>query len=266
MAIPKGTNGEMPFLDHLEELRWRIIYAGIALLVGVGIGMALAFQYDLVGILAAPAAPYMGGAKLIVTHPVSLFSIRIQIAFVIGIGIASPVIGYQLWAFMSPALHRTERRMVIPVLVAGAVLFLIGVAMAWFIVLPMSLKWFYGLAGNSLQPMYEASEYIGFVTNLALAFGAAFELPLLLVALSAFGIVTAKALSDARKYAFLVIWAGAAIISPGDAITVTIALAVPLYLLYELSVVVAFAIERRRRAKRAKEEREEREELASATP
>src|SRR5512140_657619 len=105
MPIPKSSNGEMPFLDHLEELRWRIIYAGIGLVIGVGIGLALAFRYDLVSILAAPAMPYMGGQKLIVTHPADLFSIQLQLAFAIGIGISAPVIGYQLWAFMSPALH-----------------------------------------------------------------------------------------------------------------------------------------------------------------
>src|SRR3954468_10036421 len=261
MPIPKSTNGEMPFLDHLEELRWRIIYAGVALVIGVAIGLAPAFRYDLVAVLWAPAIPYMGGQKLIVTHPVDIFSIRIQIAFVIGIGISAPVIGYQLWAFMSPALHSNEKRVVIPVLVAGAVLFLIGVSLSWFLVLPMSLKWFYGLIGTSLQPMYSASEYIGFVTDLALAFGVAFEMPLLLVALSALGIVSAKALASTRKFAIIIIWAAAAIISPGDAVTVTIALAVPLYLLYELSIVVAFFIERKRRACIAKREQEE---LASA--
>jgi sec-independent protein translocase protein TatC len=257
MPIPKSSNGEMPFLDHLEELRWRIIYAGIALVVGVGIGLALAFRYDMVTVLVAPALPYMGGQKLIVTHPADLFSIQIQIAFAIGIGISAPVIGYQLWSFMAPALHLNERRVVIPVLFVGALLFLFGAGMAWFLVLPMSLKWFYALRGASIQPMYSASEYIGFVTNLCLAFGAAFELPLLLVALSALGIVSAKGLASTRKFAVLIIWAGAAIISPGDAITVTFALAVPLYLLYELSIIVAFFIERKRRAKVANREREE---------
>src|SRR5437870_389023 len=256
MPIPKSTNGEMPFLDHLEELRWRIIYSAIALMIGVGIGLASAFKYDLVAILEAPAIPFMGGQKLIVTPPADFFTLRLQLSFVIGIAIATPVIGYQLWAFMAPALHQTERRIVIPVLIAGAVLFLLGAAMAWFLVLPMSLKWFYGLAGTSLQPMYAANEYIGFVTNLALAFGAAFELPLLLVALSAFGIVTAKALSNARKFAVVIIWAAAAIISPGDVVTVTIALFIPLYLLYELSVIVAYFIERKRRANQAKDEPE----------
>jgi sec-independent protein translocase protein TatC len=254
MPIPKSSNGEMPFLDHLEELRWRIIYSAIALMIGVGIGLAIAFHYDIVALLAAPASASMGGAKLIVTHPVTIFTIRIQIAFAIGIAIAAPAIGYQLWAFMAPALHLSERKIIIPVLIAGAVLFLIGAAMAWYLVLPMSLKWFFGLTGSSLQPMYEAGEYIGFVTNLCLAFGVAFELPLLLVALSAFGIVTARMLSNARKYAAVIIWAAAAIISPGDVVTVTIMLFVPLYLLYELSVVVAFLIERKRRITRAKDE------------
>jgi sec-independent protein translocase protein TatC len=102
--------------------------------------------------------------------------------------------------------------------------------------------------------MPAASEYFSFATNLGLAFGVAFEMPLLLVALSALGIVTARTLSKSRKFAVLFIWAGAAIISPGDAITVTIALAVPLYLLYELSIVIAFVIERKRLARKAREE------------
>jgi sec-independent protein translocase protein TatC len=261
MPIPKSTNGEMPFLDHLEELRWRIIYAGIGLVIGVAAGLTLAFHFDLVALLARPVLPFMGGQKLIVTHPADLFSIQLQLAFAIGIGISAPVIGYQLWAFMAPALHSNEKRVVIPVLVAGTILFLFGVGMAWYLVLPMTLKWFYGLRGSSIQPMYSASEYIGFVTDLGLAFGVAFELPLLLVALSALGIVSARALSSTRKFAVVIIWGAASIISPGDVVSVTIMLAVPLYLLYELSIIVAFLIERRRKARLAKQEREE---LASA--
>ena len=179
MPIPKSSNGEMPFLDHLEELRWRIIYAGIALVIGVAIG--LSWRSSTISVASVRCCHTLMAQKL-VSPSVDVFSIHIQIAFVIGFGISAPVIGYQIWAFMSPALHSNEKQVVIPVLMAGAVLFLIGVGMAWFIVLPMSLKWFYGLVGTSLQPMYMASEYIGFVTDLALAFGVAFELPLLLVA------------------------------------------------------------------------------------
>src|ERR1051325_611656 len=120
----------------------------------------------------------MGGHKLIITHPADIFSILIQIAVSIGIILAFPVIGYQIWAFLSPALHAHEKKIVIPTLIAGGVLFLLGVALSWFIVLPVTLKWFYGLVGTSVQPMYSLAEYIGFVTDLALAFGTHFDSPL----------------------------------------------------------------------------------------
>ena len=148
----------MPFLDHLEELRWRIIYSLIGLVIGLAFGLFVAFKFDLVALLFAPAKPFMGGQLLIVTSPTDILSIRIQLAFVMGLAIAAPVIGYQLWAFLSPALHKHERKIVIPVIAAGAVLFSIGVALAWFLVLPMSLKWFYGIKGEALQTMYSVSD------------------------------------------------------------------------------------------------------------
>ena len=141
-----------------------------------------------------------------------------------------------------------------PTLVAGAFLFLSGLALAWFFVLPMSLKWLYGLSGDSLETMYAAAEYFSFVTNMGLAFGVAFEVPLLLVALVGLGILSASTLNKSRKYAILLIWVAAAVISPGDAVIATIALAVPLYFLYEMSIVVSFFIERRRKANQPVEE------------
>jgi sec-independent protein translocase protein TatC len=244
----------MPFLDHLEELRWRIIYSLIGVCLGLAIGLYCSFKFNIIDILQAPLLPFLKGHKLVILHPMDAFSIRIQIAFVIGLTVAAPIVGYQLWAFMAPALHKPEKRVVVPVLFAAALLFLAGVALAWFYVLPMSLKWLYGLVGDTLEPMYAASEYFSFATNLALAFGVAFEVPLLLVALSALGILSAHTLNKSRKFAVLFIFIGAAIISPGDAVIATIALAVPLYLLYEVSVVIAFVIERRRRARKDAEE------------
>jgi sec-independent protein translocase protein TatC len=244
----------MPFLDHLEELRWRIIYSLIGVCLGLAIGLYCSFKFNIIDILQAPLLPFLKGHKLVILHPMDAFSIRIQIAFVIGLTVAAPIVGYQLWAFMAPALHKPEKRVVVPVLFAAALLFLAGVALAWFYVLPMSLKWLYGLVGDTLEPMYAASEYFSFATNLALAFGVAFEVPLLLVALSALGILSARTLNKSRKFAVLFIFIGAAIISPGDAVIATIALAVPLYLLYEVSVVIAFVIERRRRARKDAEE------------
>jgi sec-independent protein translocase protein TatC len=244
----------MPFLDHLEELRWRIIYSLIGIVVGLAIGLYFSFAFNLVELLQAPLIPYMQGHRLVVLHPMDAFTIRIQIAFVIGLTVAAPVVGFQLWAFLAPALHKPEKRVVVPVLFAAAILFLCGVALSWFFVLPMTLKWTYQLAGDSLETMYAASEYFGFATNLALAFGLAFEVPLLIVALVALGIMSAAVLNKSRKFAILGIFVLAAVISPGDAVTATLALAIPLYLLYEIAVVVAFFIESRRRKRKEREE------------
>src|SRR4051812_9679803 len=133
MAIPKSPGGEMPFLDHLEELRWRIIYSLIGASVGLAVGLYISFAYDLLGWLEKPLLPYMtAGRHLVVLHPMDGFTIHLQLAIVIGLVIAAPIIIYQIWAFMAPALHKPEKRVVIPVLFASGFLFLAGVALAWF--------------------------------------------------------------------------------------------------------------------------------------
>jgi sec-independent protein translocase protein TatC len=246
----------MPFLDHLEELRWRIIYSLGGVVVGLAVGAFFAFWYDLIAILQEPLLPYLGGRKLVILGVMDAFTIKLQIAFVIGLVIAAPVIGYQVWAFLSPALHRQEKRVVMPVLFVAAILFAAGGALAWFFVLPLTLEWATGMAGASLETMYVAREYFAFVAMLVVAFGAAFEVPLLLVALSALGILSASTLNKSRKFALVLIFVASALLSPGDAIIATVAMAVPLYLLYELSVVFAFVVERRRRIKREREDAE----------
>ena len=251
MPIPKSSTGEMPFLDHLEELRWRIIYSLGALVVGVGVGFLLTFKLDLIRVLQGPVLPYLRGHTLVYTHPGDTFSAILQMSLVVGIVVALPVIGYNVWAFLSPALYKHERRVVIPVLLAATVLFLAGVALAYFLVLPLTLKFLFGLEAQSLTPMITVSEYFGFVTSMCLAFGGVFEVPIVIVGLSALGIVSPQALGKFRRYAVLISYAAAAIITPGDLLTTTIALAIPLYLLYELSVVVAYVIYRKKQRRDA---------------
>ena len=251
MPIPKSSTGEMPFLDHLEELRWRIIYSLAALVVGVGIGFFFTFKFDLIGWLQQPVLPYLRGNHLVYTHPGDTFSAILQMSLVVGIAFALPVIGYNLWAFLSPALYKHERRIVIPVLMAATGLFLAGVALAYFLVLPLTLKFLFGLETQSLTPMITLSEYFGFVTSMCLAFGAVFEVPIVIVGLSAFGIVSPQTLGRFRRYAVVIAYGGAAIITPGDLLTTTIALAVPLYLLYEVSVAVSYIIYRRKARREA---------------
>src|SRR5947208_3978391 len=246
MPIPKSPTGEMPFLDHLEELRWRIIYSLGALVIGISIGFLVTFKLDLIGVLQRPVLPYLRGQTLVFTHPGDTFSAILQMSFVVGIIVALPVIGYNVWAFLSPALYRHERRVVIPVLLAATLLFLGGVALAYFLVLPLTLKFLFGLEAQSLTPMITVSEYFGFVTSMCLAFGGVFEVPIVIVGLSAMGIVSPQALAKFRRYAIVLTYAAAAIITPGDLFTTTIALAIPLYLLYELSVAVSYVIYRRK--------------------
>jgi sec-independent protein translocase protein TatC len=244
--MAKSKPSEMPFLDHLEELRWRLVWSFAALGIGVGIGFFLSVHYDMIALLASPIAPYLVDHKLRYTHPVDTFSITIQIAMVIGGVIAAPVILYQIWAFLAPALHRREKRVVIPVIVSAVTLFAMGVALAFFFVLPMSFKFLLNFQSESMEPMITASDYFGFISTLCLIFGATFELPLAIAALTLLGIVTPQFLSKYRRHAIVACWAVAAIITPGDFLGTTLALAIPMYLLYEVSVIISYTIYRRR--------------------
>ena len=245
--MAKNSAGEMPFLDHLEELRWRIIWSLAALAIGLGVGFFVVMKLNLIHVLQAPIAPYLGGRKLVYTHPGDPFSILLNAALVVGVIVASPVIIYQLWAFLSPALYRHEKRVVIPVILGAVLLFMAGVSLAYFFVLPMTLKFLIGIQVGSLEPMITASEYFGFVTILALAMGAVFELPIVILGLAAMGLVTPKLLVRFRKYAFVLSYVVAAFITPGDLLVTTFALTVPLYLLYELSVLLATIVFRKKR-------------------
>ena len=243
--MAKNSTGEMPFLDHLEELRWRIIWVLGALIVGVIAGFTLVTRFQLIRILQKPIAPYLTN-KLIYTHPADSFSITMNVAVAVGIVIASPVILYQLWAFLSPALHRHEKKVVIPVILGAVALFVAGVSMSYFYVMPMMLKFLMTFQVESLQAMISATDYFSFVITMALIFGAAFELPVLILALAAMGLVTPKFLAKFRPYALVISFVASAIITPGDIFLATLALCVPLYLLYEASIVLAFIIFRKR--------------------
>jgi sec-independent protein translocase protein TatC len=240
----KGST-EMPFLDHLEELRWRLIWSLLALSIGVAIGFVLVVRFKLLDVLQAPIAPYLKGAKLVYTHPGDPFSITLTTAFIVGTIIALPVIIYQVWGFLSPALYKHEKRVVIPLLVGAVALFAAGAAMAYLVILPVTLKFLLGFQSASLAPMITAAEYFGFATTMALALGALFELPILIVGLTALGLVRPWMLARWRRHALVLAFVVAAIISPGDFIGTTVLMAVPLYVLYEVSIGLSAIVYRR---------------------
>jgi sec-independent protein translocase protein TatC len=250
MPIPKSNSGEMPFLDHLEELRWRIIYSLLALGVSVGLGFWLAYTYNAIGLLASPILPLVPQHKLVMLHPSDGFTIILDTAMTFGFVLASPVILYQVWAFLAPALKPHEKRVGLGVLFSGLVLFAAGAALAYFVVVPLALPWLFSFAGPSLVPMITAEDYFSFIFAMVLTFGVSFELPIVILALATLGIVTPMFLTKYRRHAIVLIVIVGAFLTPGDMVWTTIALSVPLYGLYELSVLAAYVIYRRKMRRR----------------
>jgi len=241
-----GSTAEMPFLDHLEELRWRIIWSLAAIVVGVVLAFVAVMKFNLLTWMQGPVLPYLHGGRLVYTHPGDGFSILMQTAIIVGVVLALPVIIYQAWAFLSPALHRHEKKIVVPVIVGAVFLFICGAALAWYFVLPMTLKFLFGLGNEAFDQMITVSEYFGFVTSMVLAMGAVFELPIAILLLSALGLVTPQFLSKFRRHAVIASYIVAAIITPGDLFVTSVALMIPLYLLYELSIGLSWLVFRKR--------------------
>ncbi len=237
---------DMPFLDHLEELRSRLLKVVVAVGLCVAVAFVLVLQFDLIGILERPILPYLAGRKLIFTHPGDSFSIVMQVSFGVGFAIAAPVVLYQLWAFLSPALYKHEKKVVVPLLFGATCLFICGASLAYFFVLPFALKFLMEFQTAALEPMITARDYFDFATSLALSMGAVFELPILLVGLTALGIITPMQLRQFRRHAAVASLVAAAIITPGDLLTTTVMLMVPLYGLYEVSIIASTLVYRRR--------------------
>ena len=174
------------------------------------------------------------------------------LSFAVGLVFALPVVLYQLWAFVAPALWKNEKSVALWVFAGGTILFLAGVALSYFFVVPATLKLNASLQGESLEAMLTVGEYFSYIVVLALTFGAAFELPILILGLTALGLVTPVFLRKYRRHALVLCALAAAVLTPGDAVTATVALLGPLYLLYELGILLSS------RAHRWRQRRDER--------
>ncbi|HJQ12875.1 MAG TPA: twin-arginine translocase subunit TatC [Gemmatimonadaceae bacterium] len=262
--MSEAPGHEMPFLDHLEELRHRLFWIAGAVVVGVVVAFVLLSKLDIIRLLERPILPLLHGQKLIYTHPGTSFHILLNASLVLGIILASPVVVGQLWGFLAPALYAHEKKVVVPVLVSMVALFLAGVALSYFVVLPLTLRFLMGIESTALTPMISATEYFDFAISMCLAFGAVFEVPIAILALTALGLITPQFLSRYRRHAIVICLTAAAFITPGADPYSLFALAIPLYLLYELSVGVAFFVVRRRERRARKREEEERLEQEAA--
>jgi sec-independent protein translocase protein TatC len=244
----------MPFFDHLEELRSRIIRALVVFVVGSMFGFWLVTHYDALSLLIHPIQPYLGDTKLKYLSPTEPFFLSMKLAFVVGFLLAFPVIVHQIWAFVAPGLLPRERRSIIPAFYLGLVLFVLGMALAYFAALPVTLEFMMGLQSESLEQSITIGEYLDLVVQMLLTFGAVFELPVVILILSALGIVRTEQLAEKRRHAIVLSTIAACFLTPGDALTVTILIMIPLILLYELGIFMARMVERRRAARLAEGE------------
>jgi len=220
---------ELGFLDHLEELRGRIIKSLICIIL-FSIGFYF-FSERLIDFVTRPIP------EVYFMAPTEAFSTRIKISLIAGIIISVPVIFYHIWKFIVPGLFAKEVKLIVPAVLASTIFFLIGAGFCFFLVLPLSIKFLLGFGTEKLKPMIQIKDYVSFVSYLILAFGAVFELPVVSYFLGKIGIITPNTLRKGRKYAITAILVLAAVITPPDVFS-QLMLAGPLYFLYEVSIVV----------------------------
>jgi sec-independent protein translocase protein TatC len=247
----------MPFLEHLEELRKRLFYCAAAFAVALAIVGALYYfsKFDAIEFLQRPIQPYMGGRKLVYTHPGTSFRILIDSAVVAAFVLASPIIGYQLWRFVSPAMYKHERRRVLPILSFGIVLFVCGVALAFTLILPLTLKFLLSIESDALTSMITIDAYAEFAIYMCVAFGAAFELPIVIMGLTWMGIAKPEFLAKYRRFAIVGGLIAGGFITPDPSAMFLIA--VPLYGLYEISILLSRRVYKVRLRRDAAYEEEE---------
>jgi sec-independent protein translocase protein TatC len=234
---------KLPFTSHLEELRKRLIVCFAA--VGVGFLISYGFKEILFDILTLPLVGVMeGDTKIIFTGLPEAFFTYLKVAFLAGLMLASPVILYQFWVFVAPGLYKQERGLLIPIIFLSTFFFVGGALFGYFIVFPYGFKFFLGFASETIQPLPSMKEYLAFSAKLLLAFGLVFELPLVLTFLAKLGIVSVDFLKKNRKYALLLFFVGAALITPPDVIT-QVMMALPLMILYEISIIGARIFQRK---------------------
>ena len=230
-------NDKIPFTAHLEELRSRLITCAVA--VGVGFLLSYGFKKQLFDILVAPLARAMqAGDTLIYTNLPEAFFTFLKVSLLSGLMVASPVIIYQFWMFVAPGLYDREKKLLVPIILLSSFFFVGGSLFGYFIVFPWGFKFFLGFASETIRPLPSMKEYLSFSSKLLLAFGLVFELPLVITFLAKLGIVSVEFLKKNRKYALLLFFAGAAILTPPDVVT-QVMMAMPLMLLYEVSIIGA---------------------------
>ena len=243
-----GSGAEMPFLDHLEELRTRLLRALIALVAGFALGFYLVQRYQLVGVISKPIQPFLGATgKLTVLTPTEPVMIVFKLAFVVGLVFAAPFVLWQIWAFLAPALYLKEKRVIVPALFVGSGLFVVGAVLGWLFVVPQSLRVLFSFQTEALSPMITYDGYFSFLVQVLIALGVSFELPLIIFVLAWLGVATPARLNSFRRFAIVLACMAGAILSPGTDLITMVMFTIPLLILYEIGFLASVLLSRRRR-------------------
>jgi len=228
---------KQPFLSHLEELRKRLV----AISIGVGAGFVVSYIFSerLFELLILPLKSVLPeGDKLIFTNLPEMFITYLKVSFISGVLLAAPFIFYQLWLFIAPGLYQREKKYVFPFVIFSTILFVGGALFGYFVVFPFGFKFFISFSNEYVKALPSVKQYFSFSIKLLFAFGVVFELPVVVFFLAKMGVVTPEFLKKKRKYAVLLIFVAAAILTPPDVAT-QLMMAGPLLILYEIGIIVA---------------------------
>jgi sec-independent protein translocase protein TatC len=228
---------KMPLLQHLEELRSRLLVCLLA--IGVGFVISYIFAGKLFAILMKPwieAMPQGAPATLIYTAPHEAFFVYMKVAFIAGTLLSIPVILWQIWRFIAPGLYQNEKRYMLPVIFFSSFCFIGGATFGYFVVFPAGFKFFASFASEHITPMVRTSEYLAFANKMLLCFGLAFELPVFAFFLAKMGLISSDFLRRKRKIAIVLIFVAAALLTPSPDVVSQLLMAGPMLVLYEASV------------------------------
>ncbi|MEN6465041.1 MAG: twin-arginine translocase subunit TatC [Syntrophaceae bacterium] len=228
---------KMPITSHLEELRKRLVRSLVA--IGIGMGICYNFKEQLFNILTYPLSEALPkNSYMIYTSLPEAFFNYLKISFFAGLMLVSPYVLYQIWKFVSPGLYQSEKKYVLPFVIVATLLFAGGVSFCYFLVLPPAFKFFTDFSTDFLKPMLSLREYLSLALKLLLVFGIMFEIPVFLFFLAKLGVITPAFLAKQRKYAILIIFIAAAVLTPTPDAFTQILMAIPMIVLYEVSIIV----------------------------
>ena len=248
----KMTDDKQPFLGHLEELRKRLVICAIA--IGIGFGISYVFAKQLFSYLVLPLTKVLpDDSRLIFTNLPEMFIAYIKVALVAGIILAIPIIFYQLWMFLAPALFKKEKKYIIPFVLFSSILFVVGALFGYLVVFPYGFKFFVSFATEDIQALPSVKQYFSFAIRLLLAFGLVFEMPVVVLFLTKIGLITPDSMKKFRKFAILSSFILSAILTPPDVAT-QLMMALPIIILYEISIVLSKTMYRKKERKSDTEE------------